>query len=219
MRFMGNLVVYTVRKVTAKGLFKGDIINTDKLEDYFLDGDKEKLELINFTLSSNLTKPRLFYPACGADIIYLLFFVQKVFDVEEINLILNDIESNLGIIKTILDDIGVSFSESNISISFYWDKMLVNLTFVVGDVFSLDLPEFDIYFERAFRIMKSDKKDYEKKIFDKLSVGGFLISDSGFNHFDLDKVDACSSISSYEEMIVGEKKGLSRELSYHLLKK
>lgn len=67
-------------------------------------------------------------------------------------------------------------------------------------------PEFDIYFERAFRIMKDQMEGYESQVFEKLSSGGVVISDSGFKEVGLEKIDLPISLSAYQEMMAGLKK-------------
>ena len=98
--------------------------------------------------------------------------------------------------------------------------MLVELEFRQGNVFSSLLeiskfdiiPQFDIYFERAFRIFKDNVPGYEQKIIGKLSSGGIIISDSGFEHlcFDslncLEKLPIPEQLSAYGEMVLGRKK-------------
>ena len=86
--------------------------------------------------------------------------------------------------------------------------MLVELEFVEGNVFEIlnQLPYFDIYFERAFRIMKDSADGYENQVFSKLRPGGILISDSGFQHCSLKKLNVPRELSSYGEMIIGIKK-------------
>ena len=204
---MGNLVIYSSRKVIPKGLSKDYLLNPERLEEYFFDGDKEKLALVDFTLPLSVSEPIVFYPACGVDILYSLFFIEKVFpDLQKIHLIFNDIDPNLGVIKTILDDIGVHFSEDQEKISFYWKDCFVKLEFIRGNVFTMELPHFDIYFERAFRIMKEQDLRYEQRIYERLHSGGILISDSGFETFNLERIKVSPDISSYGEMVVGRKR-------------
>ncbi|MFH1275484.1 MAG: hypothetical protein ABIH82_00065 [Candidatus Woesearchaeota archaeon] len=204
---MTNLVVYNERIVDFKGLCKDYQINEEMLKEYFFDGDKEKLNLLNFTLNLNVDKPTLFYPGCGVDILYPLFFLEKVFPkLSEIKLIFNDIDNNLGIIKTILDDIGVSFSGNETELKFYWKNILIDLEFLRGNVFSMNLPHFDLYFERAFRIMKDQDLRYEFRIYERLNQKGILISDSGFERFELEKLKVPLELSSYGEMVIGKKK-------------
>ena len=65
---------------------------------------------------------------------------------------------------------------------------------------------FDLYFERAFRIMKDDDPDFEQKVVTKLSSDGMIISDSGFQGLELNYLDASRELSSYNEMVIGVKK-------------
>ncbi len=65
------------------------------------------------------------------------------------------------------------------------------------------LPTFDIYFERAFRIMRERHPEYEQKIVEKLNRGGILISDSGFQDTTLRKIMVPKELSAYGEMVLG----------------
>ena len=53
--------------------------------------------------------------------------------------------------------------------------------------------------------MKDSDPNYENKVFDSLNQGGVLISDSGFQKLDLERIDVPSELSSYKEMIIGKK--------------
>ncbi|MBI2151667.1 hypothetical protein HYU21_03020, partial [Candidatus Woesearchaeota archaeon] len=55
-------------------------------------------------------------------------------------LIFNDTDNIFGLIKTILDDLGIGFVEEKSAVSretifFYWKEQLINLRFVHGNVF------------------------------------------------------------------------------------
>jgi len=205
---MGNLIVFIPRLVQAKGASASKAIRQEMLQDYLLDSDAEKVSLVDLQLPLSCSSPTLFYPGCGADIIYLMLFLEKAFPaLQKISLVLNDVENNMGMIKTILDDIGITFSEAGKdNIHFYWNSISVNLQFLVGNAFLMDLPAFDIYFERAFRIMKSEDLGYESRIYKRLNGNGILISDSGFVNVTLEKFPVSSELSSYGEMIVGRKR-------------
>ncbi len=205
---MGNLIVFMPRVVQAKGAHPGQAIRQEMLQDYLLDSDAEKISLLDIQLPLPCSSPTLFYPGSGADIIYLMLFLEKAFPtLQKISLVLNDVENNMGMIKTILDDVGITFSEDRKkdNIHFYWNSISVNLQFLVGSVFQLPLPAFDIYFERAFRIMKSEDLHYESRIYERLNPGGIVISDSGFTQFTLERMNVSPELSSYGEMVVGRK--------------
>ncbi|MFH1828283.1 MAG: hypothetical protein ABH824_03395 [Nanoarchaeota archaeon] len=218
---MPNFISLIERKVNAKGLNKSPP-NEDKLREYFFDDDYQNLKFLKEIPKIKLTKkvPALFYPGCGADILFPLKYIEVIFpEIEEINFIFNDKENSLGLIKTILDDIGIGFSENDSNmdnvgnvnnvnnVSFYWKHLLVNLKFTTGNIFNLlsTLPAFDIYFERAFRIMKDDYPSYEQEVYNKLNTEGILISDSGFQEQKLKLIKVPKILSSYGEMIVGVK--------------
>ncbi len=207
---MVNLISLTARPVRAKGLNKLAIPREQKVKEYFFSEDYCNLELLQDVSVINYSETAsLFYPGCGADILFPLKYIERLFPrLRKISLTFNDVDNNLSMIKTILDDIGISFSEKKNGIDFYWKNILVDLNFITGNVFQLlpKLPKFDIYFERAFRIMKGDHQGYEEMIYTKLNHGGILISDSGFQQLPLQKIKVSQGLSSYREMIIGVKK-------------
>jgi len=75
-----------------------------------------------------------------------------------------DITDYFPTIKTMLDDVNISFTEDNYRLKFYYDHLLVHFTFTEQDVFPNIPPHFDIYFEKAFRIMKYASPEYEQKM-------------------------------------------------------
>lgn len=169
------------------------------------DDDFENLSLLNEIQTFHFDKiPTLFYPGSGADIIFPCLYVEKLFpDVKEIDFIFMDVYENSPLIKTILDELGITFNENN---SFYWNGILINLKFIVADVFRSELPSYDVYFEKAFRIMKDQDSNYEEKAFTALNSGGVLISDSGFQELNLQMIEVPNELSSYKEMVIGRKK-------------
>ena len=124
------------------------------------------------------------------------------------NLTFVDEEYNLGLIKTVLDEIGISFAEnSKNNIKFYWKDTLINLNFILRKI-ELHLPNqetVDIYFEKAFRIMRDNIFNYESNILEKIKPNGILISDSGFTKQNLQLIEVPKILSSYQEMIIGIK--------------
>src|SRR3989344_273221 len=204
---MGFLISYEERKVKAKGLNKSAKPKEEKIQEYLFPDEYQNfsllLDLPAFEYSEN---PTLFYPGCGADILFPLKYLEILFPrLRNITFIFNDLDNNFGLFKTILDDVGISFNEKNNFLQFYWNGTLVNLKFMQGNIFQLlpTIPTFDIYFERAFRIMKDDHLQYEQQIYQKLKPKGILISDSGFQQFPLQKLAAPQELSSYQEMIIG----------------
>ncbi len=209
---MSNLVTFTEKQVTPKGLDPNNKIDENKLRKYFLEDDYDNLEILeNVTKPIFPTeKPTLFYPGCGSDILTPLIYLEKLFpNTKEANLIFVDEIDFKGIIKTILDDIGVTFSEgikkNKNKIKFYWKNTLINLEFTEENIFDLNLPNFDVYFEKAFRIMKDRNLGYEKNIINKLNKNGIIISDSGFQNTQLKKLSVPRELSAYKEMIIGIK--------------
>lgn len=206
---MGFLISLEERAVKAKGLNKLAKPDSQKIQQYLFPDEYQNLSfLLKLPKLEYPENPVLFYPGCGADILMPLKYMEILFPrLRNITFIFNDIDNNFGLIKTILDDVGVSFKEGKNKLQFYWDGVLVDLQFLHGNIFALqNIPTFDIYFERAFRIMKGDHPDYENKIFQKLPHNGIIISDSGFQQFPLEKVSVSPELSAYKEMIIGIKK-------------
>ena len=207
---MPRLISYQERKVKAKNPHFDNKINQTKLRNYFLGDDYEQLSLLDSLSKLNLPSniPILFYPGCGVDIFTPLIYLQRLFSqLSQAKLLFNDLDNTFGIIKTCLDEVGITFSEQRNQLQFYWQNIFINLTFIQGDMLTAlnNLPNFDIYFERALRIYRQNYPDYEQKVFTKLKPGGILISDSGYAHLPLSLLPAPLSLSSYKEMIIGVK--------------
>lgn len=208
---MGFLISYEEKAVKAKGLNKLAVPNPEKVQQYLFPDEYQNLFLlIEIPRMEYPENSVLFYPGCGADILMPLKYVEILFPrLRNITFIFNDTDNNLGVIKTILDEVGISFKEKKKNLlQFYWNGVLVDLKFIRGNVFQIiaNLPPFDIYFERAFRIMKDEHPEYENQIYQKLNSKGVLISDSGFQHLPLEKIDVSQELSAYKEMIIGIKK-------------
>ena len=205
---MPNLISYSERKIKAKGARKEYQLNQEVLQNHFFDEDYENLKLLRSIQKMNHSgKKTLFYPGCGVDILFPLHYVEILFPkVDKFLFIFCDIDNTLGTIETILDDIGVPFSKSKQQIEFYWKEKKINLQFIEGNVFSIDLPSFDIYFEKAFRIMKDADESYESRVINQLHKNGVLISDSGYLEQQLERIKVSLELSSYQEMIIGIKK-------------
>ena len=206
---MGFLISYEERAVKAKGLNKLATPNEEKVKEYLFPDEYQNLALLKDIPRMEYSEtPILFYPGCGADILMPLKYVEFLFPrLRDITFIFNDTDNNLGLIKTILDDVGISFQQKKNTLAFYWNNILVNLQFIQGNVFQIlpKIPSFDVYFERAFRIMKDDHPEYENRIYQKLNSNGLLISDSGFQHLPLEKMKVSQELSAYREMIIGIK--------------
>ena len=207
---MGNFIFYQNRKVKAKGANPKNIIDEKRLKNYFLGNDYDKLSLLDHLpkLHSPSSIPLLFYPGCGVDIFTPLIYLSKLFPkISQAKLLFNDLDNTLGLIKTCLDEVGITFSGQKNQLQFYWQGFLIELIFVRGDMLTIlnNSPPFDIYFERALRIYREKYPDYEQAVFTKIKPGGILISDSGYAHLPLHLLPAPASLSSYGQMIIGVK--------------
>ncbi len=215
---MPNLITLRSRFVKPKGLSINQTIDENKIKEFFFTGDYEKLEVLDKIkkgedIKLKKDKPTLLYPGSGTDILTPLIYIEKLFpEIEEFKFILVDTINHISQIKTTLDDVGVCFEElSEDQIMFYWKNQLINLTQITANVFQkIDTIEtFDIYFEKAFRIMKDQCLDFEDIVVSKLNSEGFIISDSGFlgkypqqnlTYFEIPK-----ELSSYHEMVLAQK--------------
>ena len=207
---MSSIIVYESREVKPKGLNKADVINHEKLLDYFLEEDYERLsQLDTIKLNHNKEKISLLYPGCGADIMFPLVYLHKLFpEAKKVKLVFVDYEDNLGIIKTVLDEVGVSFKGKKSKIKFYWHNKLITLKFIpkrIEDHLKKE-KKFDVYFEKAFRLMRDQIHGYEDRVVSLLNEGGVLISDTGFLKKELKYVEVPKNLSSYGEMVLGIKK-------------
>ena len=203
---MGQCIVISERPVTPKGINPEAKPDKKKILDYVFKDDFKKLDLL-IPLSHQFShEPVLLYPGCGADVIFPLEYAHRLFTPKQVRCIFVDKEHVFQQIVTILDDIGISFAQKGQTLQFYWKNMLVHLDVRHDDIFKL-IPSlhFDIYFERAFRIMKSEYNNYESYVFQQLNNNGFIISDSGFQNVPLQKLKVAQALSSYKEMIIGKK--------------
>lgn len=210
---MGELIVYSGHKVVAKGLDFRAKPQLKKIKKYLFKDEYVNLRLLKKAASTlnrtvrNEAKPLLLYPGCGTDIILPVLYLERLFPkMKEVDLLFVDVSNCFELIRGVLDDVGISFAESKENkITFYWNDLLINLEFKEGNIFQLlpNLPEFGIYFERAFRIMKDS--NYESLIFQKLKPEGVIISDSGFQHLPLRRLPVSPDLSAYKEMIIGVK--------------
>ena len=205
---MGELLTYKARAIQAKGADNTVLPDETRLKQQFFQDDYENLSLLKNIPPFTLTTATLLYPGCGADIVFPLQYIERLFPaLEQAECIFVDQCEIQDTIKTVLDDIGIPFSEYQDTIKFYWNGKDVRITFLVGDIFELitAIPTIDIYFERTFRIMRERHPEYEQKIVEKLNRGGILISDSGFQNTILRKITVPKELSAYGEMMMGVK--------------
>ncbi len=207
---MGEIISYQEKKIIAKGLNPKNKINLTKLKTYFFKEDYKNLKLLNsIKIPFQKEELTLLYPGCGADIFFPLVYLEKLFPkVNRANFTFVDLEDNLGIIKTILDEVGINFEEKDNQIKFYWKRKVIHLQFLTQNIEDyLNQPKpIDLYFERAFRIMREQIPEYETKIINLLLPDGILISDAGFEDANLSKIEVPQELSAYREMIMGIKK-------------
>ncbi|MDO8656654.1 MAG: hypothetical protein Q7K45_05425 [Nanoarchaeota archaeon] len=211
---MDNLIIYQEREIEPKGAVKGILPDAEKIKNFLFDDEYARLELLQTITHFSHIKASFLYPGCGADILFPLLYIERLFpQLQEVHCTFVDTQDNQKLIETVLDDIGIPFSRTKNKISFYWKESVVNISFIVEDIFGIvnSLPAFDIYFERAFRIMKDGHTNYEQTIVQKLNPDGILISDSGFQNTPLKKIDVSKELSVYGEMVMGKKEKIKKK--------
>jgi hypothetical protein len=201
-----NLITLIPRNIEPIGLNPSNQFNFDTIQNHIYPEDYKKITSLN--LNNQLTSKdtlHLYYPGCGADIIHpLLYLTHLLPKSKEIKLTFVDRTDHLGLIKTILDDIKIHFKQNNQhSISFYANNILFNLQFITKDITYFNLDNFDIYFEKSFRIFK--ERIFEKKIYADLNENGIIISDNGFENLNLKRFNVPKDLSIYSDMVIAIK--------------
>ena len=206
---MGELLIFNDKKAKSSWFLRKNQLDEEQLKNYLFDKDYETLKSLKSMekIKLSVKKPVLFYPGCGSDVIFPLYYVKNLFsNIKNVKLILVDILDSLELIKSNLFELGIKFKNQRNGVKFYWGDIFVNLVFYEANVDKiLDNVSYDIYFERNFRIMRSEIQDYEKRVFSSLNSGGVLISDNGFEEFKLKRIKIDDKISSYGNMVVGVK--------------
>ncbi len=174
-----------------------------------LSKEEKLLDLLNPIFMPLPASPLLIYPGSGDDWVTPMQYVKRLFpNLKALRLILIDIDDVGELIEKTLREKQIIFTKNKELLHFNWQGIEVMLTFWLKNIFFCirEIPLFDIYFEKAFRIMKLQEDEYEEIIFAKLKRGGLLISDSGFSHFSLKIIPSPKELSVYQEMIIGIKK-------------
>ena len=197
---MNQAIFYEEKQIKAKGLDPNNKINEEKLKSYFFKEDYGNLNLLNnIQIPLDEEEISLLYPGCGVDVLFPLIYLEKLFpQIKTANLTFVDEDYNLGMIKTVLDEIGISFAENNKNnIQFYWKNVLVNLVFIRSKIehYLKGQESVDVYFEKAFRIMRDHIPNYEDNILKIIKPNGILISDSGFQQQNLQIIEVPKILS------------------------
>ncbi|OGY49107.1 MAG: hypothetical protein A3D39_01650 [Candidatus Buchananbacteria bacterium RIFCSPHIGHO2_02_FULL_39_17] len=207
---MPNLIIFEEKEVPALGLNREKKPDIEKMKEYFFDDELEMLQglqTIEHTFSA--TEVSLLYPGCGTDILTPLLYLERIMPrIERVKLHFVDTSGSFAMFKTILYEVGISFAECEGGIQFHWQHILVTLYFHQQNIarFLHNCPEYHIYFEKCFRIMKDRMPEYEQVVFDRLATSGLVISDSGFLDVGLEKIEVDLKLSAYGEMMVGRKR-------------
>jgi len=201
----GQLISIEPRAITPKGLNKSAAPNIDQIKKYMFADEFDNLKLLDKIKLTLPQKPILLYPGCGADVLFPFFYMEH-FGAEELTCIFVDIQNTLSELTTVLDEIGISFAQEKHTLHFYWNGMLVHLEFRKANIFEI-IPKltYNIYFERAFRIMKSQYEEYETVVFNNLNKNGIIVSDSGFQQCNFKRIKVPPELSAYHEMVIGVK--------------
>ena len=165
---------------------------------------KEDVKAIK-SLKFNISKEKitLFYPGSASDIATPLLYILTQFKTKKATLIFVDVDHQILGLKNALKTLNVKFKQNNHVLKFNINKIPFTLKFYQYDIHQVPLPKFNVYFEKAFRIMKTDQ--FEKRIYDKLEPNGILIADNGYKQFKLKKLKAPKKLSAYKDMIIAIK--------------
>ena len=87
---MANLISYVARYVKPKGLNPDN--KPQDIDQYLLDDDLKKLDLIKKIPKIKVGNPTIFYPGCGADILFPLHYLQ-IFNPKEVSFVFMDINN------------------------------------------------------------------------------------------------------------------------------
>ena len=203
---MGELISYEERRIIPKGAKPSSPKN---LEKYLFKETIKNLKILNKVPKQEINKiPHVLYPGCGADILNPLLYLKIIFPKnKQFKLTFVDIHNKQGLIETILDDVNIPFNKNHNKLTFYYEDIKIDFQFINNDIFNIieKSSNFDIYFEKAFRIMKDTDLNYENKVIKKLNKKGILISDSGYKNKNLKKIKISKRISAYNEMIMATK--------------
>ncbi|MBI2146096.1 hypothetical protein HYU22_02015 [Candidatus Woesearchaeota archaeon] len=205
---MSQLITFPSHWVSPRGINPHTTPNLQKVQQYVFQEEYLALKQLSAIPSFDQKECTILYPGCGADIITPCLYLASLFPtLRQARLLLIDLNLPLPTIKAVLDDVGISFSEHQNSFSFYWNSLLIKVEGMAGNIFKIlpAIPPYDIYFEKAFRIMKSAEPFYEENVFAQLRSGGFIISDSGFRQVSLRTFEVPAALSAYGEMIIGKK--------------
>lgn len=206
---MGEILEFIPRDCTAKGTNVDAFPQQSRIRQYFFAEEWERMKLLRQLPRFFHRSVVLLYPGCGVDVLGPLLYLEHLFPkLEKVCCLFVDKDNTLAMIKTILDDVGVWFAAEKQRIRFYWKRIPVDLYFNEADIRNVlpALPSIDIYFEKAFRIIRKEWIHYEETIMNKLNQGGVLISDSGFEDVSgLRKIGVPPELSAYREMVVGVK--------------
>ena len=107
---MGWVISFEEKPVKAKGLNKLVKPYPEKVQQYFFPEDYQNLSLLlDLPRLEYPENPILFYPGCGADILFPLKYVEYLFPrLRKITLVLNDLDNYFRLLKKFLEDCGVS---------------------------------------------------------------------------------------------------------------
>lgn len=205
---MGESITFPSHRVAAHGINPSAVPDPQKLQKYFFREEFQALKRLRELPVFPRAECTLLYPGCGVDILTPLLYLNSLFpQLHQATFIFVDKDLPLTTIKAILDDVGISFAEHQNSFSFFWNSVLIKVEGITGDIFQLlpALPSYDLYFEKAFRIMKESDPGYEEKVFARLRPGGLIISDSGFQAVPVERFPIPAELSAYGEMIFGQK--------------
>ncbi len=130
-------------------------------------------------ITLNKKELTLFYPGAANDIIRPLLLLDALANFKQATIILADTHLNSNSVLEMMQNLTniKKFKKKNNSLTFKFKNKEINFVFKECDILKSEIPEFDIYFERAFQLFRKDAKEFIPKIIAKANKDALLISD------------------------------------------
>ena len=179
-------------KFTLNSNFLSDNIYEDVLLAF------NKLKQSNIKI--NKDKITLFYPGCSCDIIRPLLLLDSLCNFKKADVILSDqFLSPETIAETMSSLTGIKrFRKTKEKHIFRFKNKTIKIIYKECDsLLEKNLPDFDIYFERAFQLFRKDNDEFIQNIIKRLNKDGLFISDFiDFKNKDLEELKIPKELNS-----------------------
>ncbi len=175
-------------------------LNNDFLKDNLYEDSLLAFNLLKKSkIKLNKKQLTLFYPGSANDIIRPILLLDAISDFQTANIILADQKlSQKFAVETMQNLTNIKkFKKTNNKIKFKFKNKEIKLIFNECDIINEEIPEFDIYFERAFQLFRKDTKDFIPNIIKKAKKGSLILTDYlDFKHKSLKKINFPKEINS-----------------------